>query len=130
MALVDATDSIMVLRAYGWAFVKPICKLYYNMPITFVSVVIALVIGSIEVLGVIGDKLALEGDISSVIAELNASFGFLDSVIRRRFRGELDDFHPRLSNERLGSHRGRDDLLVRRIGAGLAAVSTLLITVM
>jgi high-affinity nickel-transport protein len=81
MTLVDTTDSIMMLRAYGWAFVKPIRKLYYNMTITFVSVVIALVIGSIEVLGVVGDKLALEDGLWRVIAEINASFGFLGFVI-------------------------------------------------
>ncbi len=39
MALVDSTDSVLMLSAYGWAFVKPIRKLYYNMTITFVSVV-------------------------------------------------------------------------------------------
>ena len=50
MALVDSTDSILMLGAYGWAFVKPIRKLYYNMTITFVSVVMALLIGGIEVL--------------------------------------------------------------------------------
>ena len=42
MSLIDTTDSILMLGAYGWAFVKPIRKLYYNMTITFVSVVVAL----------------------------------------------------------------------------------------
>jgi high-affinity nickel-transport protein len=45
MALVDSTDSILMLGAYGWAFVKPIRKLYYNMTITFVSVLIAVLVG-------------------------------------------------------------------------------------
>lgn len=45
MSLVDTTDSILMLSAYGWAFVKPIRKLYYNMTITFVSVVVALLVG-------------------------------------------------------------------------------------
>jgi high-affinity nickel-transport protein len=61
MSLVDTTDSIMMLGAYGWAFVKPVRKLYYNMNITLVSVLIALVVGTIEFLSIIGDKLALEG---------------------------------------------------------------------
>jgi HoxN/HupN/NixA family high-affinity nickel-transporter len=42
MSLVDSTDNILVLGAYGWAFVKPIRKIYYNMTITLVSVVVAL----------------------------------------------------------------------------------------
>jgi len=51
MALVDTTDSILMLGAYGWAYVKPIRKLYYNMTITFVSVLVAVLVGGVEVLG-------------------------------------------------------------------------------
>ena len=36
MTLLDTTDSVLMVRAYGWAFVKPVRKLYYNMTITFV----------------------------------------------------------------------------------------------
>ena len=54
MSLVDATDGVLMLGAYGWAFVKPIRKLYYNLNITAVSVLVALVIGTIEALQVIG----------------------------------------------------------------------------
>ncbi len=42
MTLIDTTDSILMLGAYGWAFVKPIRKLYYNLTITAVSVVVAV----------------------------------------------------------------------------------------
>ena len=62
MALIDSTDSILMLGAYGWAFVKPIRKLYYNMTITFVSVIVAVFIGGIEALGLIGDQFKLQGD--------------------------------------------------------------------
>ena len=55
MALIDTTDSVLMLGVYGWAFLKPIRKLYYNMTITFVSVVMAIIVGSIETLGLIGD---------------------------------------------------------------------------
>ena len=61
MSLMDTTDSVLMVGAYGWAFVKPIRKLYYNLTITFVSVVAALVVGGVEALGLIGDKFALEG---------------------------------------------------------------------
>ncbi|MEP7087458.1 MAG: HoxN/HupN/NixA family nickel/cobalt transporter, partial [Gemmatimonadota bacterium] len=57
MSLVDTADSVMMASAYGWAFVKPIRKLYYNMTITFVSVIVALLVGGIEALGLVGDRL-------------------------------------------------------------------------
>ena len=41
MSLLDTTDGILMLGAYGWAFVKPMRKLYYNMVITLVSVLVA-----------------------------------------------------------------------------------------
>jgi len=61
MTLVDTTDAIMMLGAYGWAFVKPIRKLYYNINITLVSVLVALVVGSIEALGLVAAKLGWSG---------------------------------------------------------------------
>jgi len=71
MSLVDTTDSILMLGAYGWAFVEPIRKLYYNMTITLVSVLVALVIGTIELLGILADKLALEGSIWAWVGNLD-----------------------------------------------------------
>ena len=75
MTLLDTTDSILMLGAYGWAFVKPIRKLYYNMTITAVSVLIALVVGTIEALGVIGDQLGLDQGVWAIVGSLNANFG-------------------------------------------------------
>jgi high-affinity nickel-transport protein len=51
MSLIDTTDNILMLGAYGWAFVKPVRKLYYNMTITGISVIVALAVGAIEVIG-------------------------------------------------------------------------------
>jgi high-affinity nickel-transport protein len=48
MTLVDTTDGILMVGSYGWAFMKPIRKLYYNLTITFVSVIVALMVGGIE----------------------------------------------------------------------------------
>ena len=56
---------------------KPIRKIYYNMTITLVSVVVAVVIGSIEALGLMGDQLDLKGSFWSFIGSLNDSFGML-----------------------------------------------------
>jgi nickel/cobalt transporter (NiCoT) family protein len=83
MALVDTTDSILMLGAYGWAFVKPIRKLYYNLTITAVSVIVAVVVGSLETLNLIGDRLGLTegGGFWGAIGSLNDNFGMLGYVI-------------------------------------------------
>ena len=78
MTLIDATDSILMLGAYGWAFVKPVRKLYYNMNITLVSVLIAFVIGSIEVLSVIANEFNLQGSLWDAVSNLDfGTIGFL-----------------------------------------------------
>ena len=83
MSLVDTTDGVLMLGAYGWAFMKPIRKLYYNMTITAVSVVVAVVIGSLETLNLIGDQLGLTdgGGFWGAIGGLNDNFGRLGYVI-------------------------------------------------
>lgn len=78
MALVDTTDTVLMIGAYGWAFVKPIRKLWYNLTITALSVVVAVVIGGIEAAGLIADKLGAEP--GGRLTDLNdrlADFGFL-----------------------------------------------------
>lgn len=81
MSLVDTCDSILMLGAYGWAFIKPIRKLYYNLTITAVSVVVAVLVGGIEALGLIGDRLSLTGGFWNAIGALNENFGLLGYVI-------------------------------------------------
>jgi high-affinity nickel-transport protein len=81
MSLVDTTDSILMLGAYGWAFVKPIRKLYYNVTITFVSVVVAMVIGGTEALGLAGDQFGLTGPFWAAIRALNDNFGMIGYLI-------------------------------------------------
>jgi len=81
MSLVDTTDGVLMLGAYDWAFVKPIRKLYYNMTITLVSVVVAVFIGGIEALGLIGDKLALTGSFWDGIDAVNDNFNNLGFAI-------------------------------------------------
>ena len=80
MSLMDTTDSVLMTRAYGWAFVNPIRKLWYNLTITAASVIVALFIGGIEALGVIGDKFELEGRFWGLVGSLNdnlTNFGFV-----------------------------------------------------
>jgi high-affinity nickel-transport protein len=77
MITIDTTDGILMLGAYGWAFVKPLRKLYYNLTITLISTVVALMIGGIEVLGLLGDQLSLTGPFWQAIGCLNDNFGLL-----------------------------------------------------
>jgi high-affinity nickel-transport protein len=77
MSLIDTTDNVLMLGAYGWAYVKPIRKLYYNLTITSVSVIVALVIGGIEALGLLGGQFHLQGVFWSLIGRLNGNFGIL-----------------------------------------------------
>ncbi len=80
MTLVDTTDSVLMVGAYGWAFLNPIRKIWYNLTITAISVVVALMIGGIEALGLIGGKLKLEGAFWDLVGGLNqglANFGYL-----------------------------------------------------
>ncbi len=81
MSLIDTTDNILMLGAYGWAYVKPIRKLYYNLTITSVSVVVALVVGGIEALGLLGGQLHLQGVFWGLIGRLNDNFGVLGFCI-------------------------------------------------
>lgn len=79
MSLMDTADSVLMTRAYGWAFVHPMRKLWYNLTITAASVVVALFIGGVGALGLISEKLGLEGRFWDFIANLSedlANFGF------------------------------------------------------
>ena len=80
MTLVDTADSVLMVGAYGWAFLNPVRKLWYNLTITAISVVVALLIGGIEALGLIASKLELEGGFWNLVTDLSqslANFGYL-----------------------------------------------------
>ncbi len=87
MSLVDTTDSVLMLKAYGWAFMKPVRKLYYNMTMTFVSVLVALIVGSLETLNLIGGKLELKGSFWEAVGAINDNFGIFGYVIIGVFAG-------------------------------------------
>jgi high-affinity nickel-transport protein len=81
MSLVDTSDGILMLGAYNWAFVKPMRKLYYNLTITLVSVVVAVLIGGIETLGLLGDRFALKGVFWEGVGALNDNFTALGVAV-------------------------------------------------
>ncbi len=81
MSLLDTTDGILMLGAYGWAYVKPMRKLFYNMTITMVSIVVALLVGAIEAAAVIAGQLNAKGGVWDALANLNGNFGALGFAI-------------------------------------------------
>jgi high-affinity nickel-transport protein len=79
MALVDTADSAMMVGAYGWAFADPLRKLWYNITITAASVLVAVLVGGVEALGLIAGQAGLQGGVWRVISSLNddlQNFGF------------------------------------------------------
>lgn len=107
MSLVDTTDGVLMLGAYGWAFMKPIRKLYYNLTITAVSVVVAVLIAGIETLGLIGEAFKLEGPFWDFVGTLNDNFGVLGYVIIGVFAASW------IASVLIYRARGYDDLEVQ-----------------
>lgn len=73
MVLLDTTDGVAMRKAYGWAFMRPIRKIYYNLTLTVISVLVALAIGTVEVLQVFSLELKPSGAFWSWIIGLNFS---------------------------------------------------------
>lgn len=81
MALVDTADSVMMTGAYHWAMIKPARKLYYNLTITTVSVLVALLVGGVEVLGLLNEHLDLQGSLWKFVDAVNEDFGLIGYLI-------------------------------------------------
>jgi high-affinity nickel-transport protein len=81
MSLIDATDGILMLGAYGWAFVDPARKLYYNLTITGLSVAVALLVGGVEAFGLVSERLGLAGGAWDMAGNLAANIGLFGYVI-------------------------------------------------
>jgi high-affinity nickel-transport protein len=71
MTLLDTADGVLMNTAYGWAFARPVRKLYYNIAITAVSVAVALLVGGIEFAGLLSTELRLHGRLADAIAGVN-----------------------------------------------------------
>ena len=59
MSLMDALDGIFMTKAYGWAFTSPLKKIYYNLTTTSISIFVALVIGTIQLVNVLAEKTSI-----------------------------------------------------------------------
>jgi nickel/cobalt transporter (NiCoT) family protein len=81
MSLVDTSDGVLMVGAYGWAFMNPLRKLYYNLTITAISVVVAFAVGAIEALGLVAEKFGLTGGIWSSIDFVAGNFTALGYLV-------------------------------------------------
>jgi nickel/cobalt transporter (NiCoT) family protein len=78
MSLFDALDGAFMCFAYGWAFMRPVRKVFYNITITTLSVVVALVIGLIELVSILADRLGIQAGPLAWVAELDlGTVGFV-----------------------------------------------------
>ena len=71
MSLLDTIDGSFMSFAYAWAFTRPAHRLYYNLLVTALSIAVALIIGSAELLSVLAERLSLSGGVWSVVRGLN-----------------------------------------------------------
>jgi high-affinity nickel-transport protein len=81
MCLVDTTDGLFMLGAYEWAIKTPLRRLYYNLTITLISVLVAVLIAGIEALGLAGDQFEFQGSFWRLVDSLNENFNTLGIVI-------------------------------------------------
>lgn len=74
ICLMDAVDGVLMNAAYGWAFARPVRKVFYNLTITSISVVVAVVVGTIELVGVLADRMAITEGPLAWIAGIDLSY--------------------------------------------------------
>ncbi|UVF22535.1 HoxN/HupN/NixA family nickel/cobalt transporter (plasmid) [Microvirga terrae] len=81
MSLVDATEGLLMLKVYDWAFIDPTRKIRYNLVVTSVSVVLAVFIATIQVVSIIGDKLSVHGPFWDTVYGLGDNFEVLGMLV-------------------------------------------------
>jgi nickel/cobalt transporter (NiCoT) family protein len=74
MSLFDTADGVLMSRAYGWAFLMPVRKVFYNLAVTLLSVTVALVIGLLVLAGLVVDRLGLETGPLAWMASLDLGY--------------------------------------------------------
>ncbi|KAG0271123.1 hypothetical protein BGZ95_001127 [Linnemannia exigua] len=83
--LTDTLDGIIMVKAYGWAFVNPVKKLWYKFVVTLLGVIVAFVVGVSELLGLLAEKLIFEGPFWDFFTMLSENFGLIGYVILATF---------------------------------------------
>lgn len=81
MAFMDTTDSILMVRAYSWAFRNPLRKLHYNLTITIVSALVALIVAGIEVLALATEHFNLKGQLWDQVNNLSQHWEMIGILV-------------------------------------------------
>jgi high-affinity nickel-transport protein len=81
MAMMDTADGAFMTKAYGWAFSQPVRKVYYNITVTGLSVAVALLVGTVELLAVLQDRLRLHGPVWDAVSTVGGSLNVVGLVI-------------------------------------------------
>ncbi|KAK9765066.1 hypothetical protein K7432_006909 [Basidiobolus ranarum] len=81
MSLLDTLDGMLMLCTYSWAFISPIRKIYFNFTITLFSVIIALMVGMVQVFNILGEKLNLHGAFWNFFGEAGDHFDIIGYCI-------------------------------------------------
>ena len=81
MCLADTVDGVFMNAAYGWAFAQPVRKIFYNITITSISVAVALIIGTIELIGVVADQAHITSGPLAAIASIPLDYAGYGIVV-------------------------------------------------
>ena len=81
MTLIDTVDGVLMFRAYAWALAQPRRRLLYNLVITTLSVVVAAVVGVVQLLGLLGEQAELRGQLWRIVAGLKEALGGTGSAV-------------------------------------------------
>lgn len=81
MTLLDSADSALMAGAYGWALADPLRKLWYNLTMTVASILVAVLVGAVETLGLIGGAWHLRGPLWSVVGRANDNLGAFGLIV-------------------------------------------------
>ena len=108
MSLMDTIDGVFMSKAYGWAFVTPIRKIYYNITMTSLSIFIAFVIGTIEILGLLSRQAGWTGQPWAFIAGININTAgqVIVAVFLVAWIGAVVAYKVRRIDERYGHQLG------------------------
>jgi nickel/cobalt transporter (NiCoT) family protein len=117
MCMMDTLDGVFMSKAYGWAFVTPIRKIYYNITTTGLSIFVAFVIGSIELVSLLSDKLGLHGQPWRFVAgiDINLAGRVIVAIFIVVWIGAVVAYKVRRIDERYGSQPADLDAELRSL---------------
>ena len=121
MSLMDALDGIFMTKAYGWAFTSPLRKIYYNITTTGISIFVALVIGTIQVVAVLAQKTDIETlPVFDRIAEIDLGgvgffivLSFIGAWLLSVLIWRLGNYEQRYSSGIIETDHTHEDLRIR-----------------